>query len=215
MQTSPLAGRPRQLPETMRIADAGTAEPGRATAAAGSEESGFDFRDVLSMLNPLQYLPVLGSIYRAVTGDTIPEAVRDIGSLVVSGLWGGPMGVAISAATTALEKLAGIDPDRIAQKVLASIGLIGAEAEAAPQLAAREPAPAEPAQASAVPWTRAQRRAYQVRGAHPLSRAPSLTSQPLADADADGLRRDAALAYAQAERTAPVVGRELLQGVSA
>ena len=52
------------------------------------------FREVLHSLNPLQHLPVIGTIYRAITGDTIPEPVRVIGSVVVGFLTGGPVGVA-------------------------------------------------------------------------------------------------------------------------
>ncbi len=64
-------------------------------------------------MNPLQYLPVVGTIYRAVTGDVIPETVRRIGSLVVSGLLGGPIGLATSVVSTIAEKLTGIDPEKI------------------------------------------------------------------------------------------------------
>ncbi len=138
-----------------------TATPAQPTE---TEDDGFGFRDVLSMLNPLQYLPVVGSIYRAVTGDTIPEGVRAIGSLAVSAVMGGPMGMAISAATTALEKIVGIDSDQIARTVLASLGIISEDGGS--QVAAAE-TPATPvssvsANAQAVPWTRRQRRAYGV-----------------------------------------------------
>jgi hypothetical protein len=55
----------------------------------------------------------VGTIYRAVTGDVIPEPLRRLGSLLVSGLLGGPIGVAISLATTAAEKITGVDPEKI------------------------------------------------------------------------------------------------------
>jgi hypothetical protein len=70
------------------------------------------------VLNPLQYIPVVGSIYRAVTGDQIPEAVRRIGSLVVSTLLGGPIGAMISIGTTIAEKATGIDLDKTEQALL-------------------------------------------------------------------------------------------------
>ncbi len=41
-------------------------------AAAGTPK-GLTFSEILSDLNPLQYLPVVGTIYRAVTGDTVPK----------------------------------------------------------------------------------------------------------------------------------------------
>ncbi len=94
-----------------------------ATPASSDGSDGPSFHDVLSALNPLQYLPVVGTIYRAVTGDTIPEGLRVAGSFVVSALTGGPLGLAINAAATAAEKLVGIDPETIAQDVARSLGL--------------------------------------------------------------------------------------------
>src|ERR1019366_780124 len=76
------------------------------------------FHEVMSALNPLQYLPVIGTIYRAVTGDTIPEAVRRVGSLIASALLGGPIGIAINLGAVAIEKAAGIDLDEAGQALL-------------------------------------------------------------------------------------------------
>ncbi len=80
------------------------------------------FRQVLSALNPLQYLPVIGTIYRAVTGDQIPEALRTVGSIVVGALTGGPIGAAISAGIAVVEKITGIDMDKVGQSMLAGLG---------------------------------------------------------------------------------------------
>jgi len=110
--------------------------PGAAAPAlehGGQEQP--SFHQVLSMLNPLQYVPVVGNIFRAVTGDAPPEPVRIAGSLVFSALTGGPVGVAICAAVTVLEKLTGLDPDRIAHQLLASVGMVD-----------ETPAAADPAQ---------------------------------------------------------------------
>lgn len=152
-----------------------------ATAAAvgnsagkeqGTDDDGFGFRDVLSMLNPLQYLPVIGSIYRALTGDKIPEAVREIGSLAVSFATGGPIGVAISAAVSGLEKLTGVTSDEMATTVLAGLGIISDEDQ--PQLAAAEPAPRPVAtDGRFVPWSRAQRSAYGAAAASPTLTIPA------------------------------------------
>ncbi len=121
--------------------------------------SHFSFHELLSELNPLQYLPVVGTIYRAVTGDTIPETVREAGSLVVSGLLGGPIGVVTGLATLAVEKVTGIDPEAIGGKVLASLGIGGAQDMPAPVPAA---APAAVAEAAPQPWSSAQLAAYGV-----------------------------------------------------
>ena len=97
-------------------------------ATAASDAPHLSFHDVLSALNPVQYVPVVGSIYRAVTGDTPPEPLRTIGSFLASGLAGGPIGLAINAGVTAAEKMSGIDPDHIMHAILADAGLVGDDA---------------------------------------------------------------------------------------
>lgn len=97
------------------VIEVSTRPPG--APSAGSRH-GLTFHDVLSALNPLQYLPVVGTIYRAVTGDVIPEAVRRVGSLIVSGLMGGPIGIAVNVVVTAMEKITGVDLDRTGQALL-------------------------------------------------------------------------------------------------
>jgi hypothetical protein len=115
------------------------------------------FREFLSELNPLQYIPVVGSLYRAVTGDTIPETAREAGSLVVSGLTGGPIGVAINLVALAAEKITGFDPEKIETSVLAGLG-IGHSAAAAHVAAV----PAHPHEAKSAAWSHAQLAAYGV-----------------------------------------------------
>ena len=129
---------------TPATAAAPVAAPGGASAKP--QHHWISFGDVLSALNPLQYLPVVGTLYRALTGDTVAEPLRVAGGLVVSALMGGPVGVLINLASTAVEKLAGIDPDRIAHNLLAAIGL----------------ARPDPPPAIAAAWTAPQRAAYGV-----------------------------------------------------
>jgi hypothetical protein len=119
------------------------------------------FHELLSELNPLQYIPVVGTIYRAVTGDTIPENARIAGSLVVSGLTGGPVGIALNIGMTALEKLTGVDPEKIEQHFLASFSH---PAGATPIAAPAQPA-AAPVQLSNLAFSNAQLAAYGVRAA--------------------------------------------------
>jgi hypothetical protein len=121
------------------------------------------FADVLSALNPLQYLPVVGTIYRAITGDTVPEALQLGGSLLVSGLISGPIGILTTAAVAIAEKVTGIDPDRIGRTLLADIGVgklpqpAATPKAAAPSTAAPTPAPAPPSPAPTdVGWTTAE-----------------------------------------------------------
>ena len=142
------------------------------------------FHDVLSALNPLQYLPVIGTIYRAATGDLIPEPVRRLGSLLVSGLLGGPVGVAINLATMAAEKIAGIDLDGIGQSLLHGRALAATDTPVNGR-----------AQTGVTAWTPTQRAAYGI----------DATPPPAADAGADALNgmelarlRAANAAYARA-----------------
>ena len=90
------------------------AGPPAVAPAAAAHSHGFTFHQFLSAINPLQYLPVVGTIYRALTGDVIPEALREGGSMLVSGLLAGPIGIITSIATTLAEKITGVDPEKIA-----------------------------------------------------------------------------------------------------
>jgi hypothetical protein len=103
---------------------------GPPPSGTAPDQPGVSFHDVLSALNPLQYVPVVGNIYRAVTGDIPPEPARIIGSFIASGLAGGPIGLAINAVVTAAEKITGIDPDHIAHTMLAEVGIVGREPSA-------------------------------------------------------------------------------------
>jgi hypothetical protein len=96
---------------TSAVQATSTNPPPAGQAAKVKDDHASSFHKLLSAMNPLQYLPIVGTLYRAITGDVIPEAVRRIGSLVVSGLLGGPIGLVVSIATTIAEKATGIDPE--------------------------------------------------------------------------------------------------------
>jgi hypothetical protein len=76
-----------------------------AAAPAASSGSGFSFHDFLSIINPLQHLPVIGTLYRAVTGDTIGTPEKIAGDALYGGLWG----AVASIADAAFEKITGKD----------------------------------------------------------------------------------------------------------
>ncbi len=117
---------------------------GEIPGPSGTDSS---FGDLLSALNPLQYLPVVGTIYRAVTGDTVPEGLRVGGSLCVSFLMGGPVGLAIGAVSALVQKLTGIDPDAMAHDAMVSLGVLSDDAPRA-QLASSPPTVPEAARAA-------------------------------------------------------------------
>lgn len=72
-------------------------------ATAG--ESGLGFGDLLDVINPLQHLPVVGTIYRALTGDTMSEPAR----LAGGALYGGPLGLVGALANMVVERETGQD----------------------------------------------------------------------------------------------------------
>ncbi len=85
-----------------------------ATNATGNERSfwdrlwgkdGFSFGALLDAINPLQHIPVVSTIYRAASGDTIGPAPRIMGGA----LFGGVIGLITSAADAVVEGVTGKD----------------------------------------------------------------------------------------------------------
>lgn len=68
-------------------------------------KKGFSFGDLIDAINPLHHIPVVGTIYRAITGDKIRPEARIIGGAV----FGGPIGMGLAAADTILESETGKD----------------------------------------------------------------------------------------------------------
>lgn len=94
-------------------ASAVPAIPAAVPQGGATTHPGF-FRSLLSDLNPLQYIPVVGPIYRAITGDEGNPDLRFVASLGTSFALGGPVGVGITVA----EKVTGIDPESIGRHLL-------------------------------------------------------------------------------------------------
>ncbi len=69
-------------------------------------KEGMTFKDALDVINPLQQLPIIGSIYRELTGDTIKPGVRLLGGAIY-GL--GVVGVVTAALNNAVEYETGHD----------------------------------------------------------------------------------------------------------
>ena len=72
-------------------------------SSAPASHSGFTFHDFLSIINPLQHLPVIGTIYRAITGEHIGPVEKIAGDTLYGGLWG----AVSSIADVALEQITG------------------------------------------------------------------------------------------------------------
>jgi len=75
----------------------------------------FSFKDLLDIVNPLQHLPVVGSIYRYLTGDEPAVGTRVIGDA----LYGGPIGFGVSVVSNAL--LTNDSGQDLGERVLADV----------------------------------------------------------------------------------------------
>lgn len=62
-------------------------------------EDGLTFGDIFDLVNPLHHVPLLGNLYRRITGDLIDPAIRVAGGA----LFGGPIGVGFAAASVAVK----------------------------------------------------------------------------------------------------------------
>jgi hypothetical protein len=98
----------------------------------------FGFTDVLAALNPLQHLPIIGPLYRALTGDTIGNVARVLGDT----LYGGPIGLVTGLINVAVAEETGTD---IGGHVIA---LFESDDKAAPTDVAATPAESAPPDAA-------------------------------------------------------------------
>jgi hypothetical protein len=93
-----------------------------ASAAASAPSNGptlwshgsFGFKDLLDIVNPLQHLPVVGSIYRYLTGDEPSGGARIIGDTI----FGGPIGFGVGVVGAALTDSKGHD---LGERALAAV----------------------------------------------------------------------------------------------
>lgn len=81
--------------------------------AAGNDSYTFD--DIIDMINPLQHLPVIGTIYRKLTGDTI----KGMSTIIGGTIFGGPIGAVASTANVIVKDRTGKD---IADNALSMAG---------------------------------------------------------------------------------------------
>lgn len=88
-----------------RLGDRQPAESNDAVTTWLFGEDGFGFDDLLDVINPLQHIPILSSLYRWITGDEIAPAA----SLAGGALFGGPIGLAGAAANVAIREATGED----------------------------------------------------------------------------------------------------------
>ena len=90
----------RYVPE-----ESGAAKGETVAGKDGFGEDGFGFADFLDIINPLQHIPGLSTLYRELTGDEISPGSRMIGGT----LYGGAIGFAASLVNSAIEEATGLD----------------------------------------------------------------------------------------------------------
>ena len=99
------------LPWLDRTAQSGS--PAQAIKSTETKDKGFhpfgqdgiSFLDLIDVVNPLHHIPVIGPIYRNITGDVIDVLPRITGST----LFFGPIGAGLAAADVVLEESTGRD----------------------------------------------------------------------------------------------------------
>lgn len=72
-------------------------------ARRGGEDIGFG--DFIDLINPLHHLPLIGPLYREITGDEIKPAAQVLGGLI----YGGPVGLVTSVSQVIAEEATGKD----------------------------------------------------------------------------------------------------------
>lgn len=64
-----------------------------AKPESGEKKESF-FQHILDVINPLQHLPIIGTIYRAATGERLDPVEKIAGDAIYGGLWGAVTAVA-------------------------------------------------------------------------------------------------------------------------
>ena len=145
---------------------AGTAAPAVPSGGSGPQAPNtpahhFSFDDFLDIVNPLQHLPIIGTVYRAITHDKIDTPEKIIGDT----LYGGIMGLASSVADALFEKATGhnfgdtilafltghhdAQPVQVASTDKAAVQVANAAPATTSAQAVQTPSPVKPSAASA------------------------------------------------------------------
>lgn len=192
----------------------GEADP--TAADTGGTDDSFGFADFLDVINPLQHIPVVSTIYRELTGDQISDTARMAGGAI----WGGPAGLIGALANTITERETGSDIGATAlayargEDISPTVGdpatALAAASQATPDLTDSAPELAPPSAAVA-----------QFAASEPaLSAGPSApaTGQAQEFSGRAASRLDAFIQQANAVRTpaqAPIAARTAPQQVAA
>lgn len=112
LATATRAGQPRPPAEALKRGQAAESAQSAQSAESAKSESfqpfgadGLTFADLLDVINPLQHIPLVSTVYRQLTGDEIDPASRVAGGT----LFGGLIGAAVSVFNVLLKELTGRD----------------------------------------------------------------------------------------------------------
>ncbi|MEQ8357486.1 MAG: hypothetical protein RH942_18265 [Kiloniellaceae bacterium] len=152
----------------------------------GPSNGEFSFDDFIDIINPLQHIPVVSTLYRQITGDEISPHARIFGGT----LFGGPAGFISAAANTLFDEAAGRD---VGETLVALF--TGDDSAAEPQFAGADDGEAASLEvgpaaapafdgASAEPLTTA---AGPAAAAPPPLNTSSTTGTPATNGSADGV----------------------------
>ena len=126
----PIAAQPLPIaPPRLTVFDTGSEQCPQGQLPGQAELSP---EEAQNSLNPLQYLPIVGWIYRAFTGETIPPPMQIAGSIISTAAFGGPMGVLGSIALSTAMELARLGPDTSRPPVPEGMDVTGSEAAVRP-----------------------------------------------------------------------------------
>lgn len=179
-------------------------EPAQAASAAndgGWGADGFGFDDFVDIINPLQHLPFISTLYREFTGDTIAPAARTAGGA----LYGGPVGLVAGVANVMFEAEHGSDIGATMIAELTGSGSTPTNAiPAEATVLAEAPQPSTPQAAAPIPAPAPNSGAITPATGHRSFAVPGVQT---ADADA-AMTPEAMAAYARASAlTAPTPGQ--------
>ena len=144
------------------------AAPNTGFALFGAD--GLRFGDLFDLINPLQHVPLIGNLYRKLTGDIIDPAIRIAGGA----LFGGPLGAAFATASVLLKQI--VNPDAATPSAVAAVepryesrgGWMVAASRAFPMPATRLPDVAAPPE-SAVAGNAPRRGGWMAQAAYAMA----------------------------------------------
>jgi hypothetical protein len=140
-------------PERIETASRGTTPPAPAAARPPGlfQDGDFSFADLIDVINPLQHIPIVSTLYRELTGDRIGHGARLAGGL----LFMGPIGGLTALANVVLLEASGKDAGEHALALFkddpARAPALAANADSKPEAGANEKALAEILPPGAIP----------------------------------------------------------------